>query len=122
MELASLCTLYEQEGPFATVCLESRSPTEDAEQQVRLRWDALRQVVVSVSHEVDERAREHTDRYEHGAHDQVIAGAQAPAQSNEMGAVGTLLLEHDRPATDEAVLWPYCCVSKHPLKTTQEAL
>lgn len=52
-----------------------------------------------------ERAHEYTERYEHGtAHDQAIAGAQAVAQATEMGAVGTLLLEYDRPATDEAAL------------------
>ena len=43
MELEALRTLYEHEGPFATIYLESRSPAADAEQQVRLRWDDLRQ-------------------------------------------------------------------------------
>lgn len=43
MELAELRRVYEQDGPFATVYLEGRSPAEDAGAQIRLRWDALRE-------------------------------------------------------------------------------
>ncbi|QYJ03490.1 hypothetical protein KUV85_14305 [Nocardioides panacisoli] len=42
MQLGDLRNVYDADGPFATVYLEGRSPAEDAEQQVRLRWDDLR--------------------------------------------------------------------------------
>ena len=42
MQLSTIRTIYDADGPFATVYLEGRSPAEDAEQQVRLRWDDLR--------------------------------------------------------------------------------
>lgn len=43
MELASLRPVYEQQGPFATVYLEGRSPGEDAREELRLRWRGLRE-------------------------------------------------------------------------------
>ncbi|WP_240979721.1 hypothetical protein [Streptomyces sp. HNM0574] len=43
MELSVLRPVYEHEGPFATVYLEGRSPSEDAHNQMRLRWKALRE-------------------------------------------------------------------------------
>lgn len=43
MELSVLRPVYEREGPFVTVYLEGRSPAEDADKQVRLRWKALRE-------------------------------------------------------------------------------
>ncbi|MBA8824183.1 hypothetical protein FHX42_001512 [Saccharopolyspora lacisalsi] len=43
MELTRLRSVYEYEGPFATVYLEGRSPGEDAGQQLRLRWKTLRE-------------------------------------------------------------------------------
>lgn len=43
MELARLRHVYEYDGPFATVYLEGRSPSEDAAHQTRLRWEALRE-------------------------------------------------------------------------------
>ncbi|GAA1846629.1 Vms1/Ankzf1 family peptidyl-tRNA hydrolase [Brevibacterium marinum] len=43
MNLENLRTVYDNQGPFATIYLEGRSPAADAEQQVRLRWDELRQ-------------------------------------------------------------------------------
>lgn len=43
MELAQVRHVYEHEGPFATVYLEGRSPGEDASNQTRLRWEALRE-------------------------------------------------------------------------------
>lgn len=42
MRLSTIRPVYDAEGPFATVYLEGRSPSEDAEKQVRLRWDDLR--------------------------------------------------------------------------------
>ncbi len=42
MELGELKSVYTHEGPFVTVYLEGRSPSEDAEKQVRLRWQNLR--------------------------------------------------------------------------------
>lgn len=43
MELASLRPVYDQEGPFATIYLEGRSPDEDAREELRLRWRGLRE-------------------------------------------------------------------------------
>ena len=43
MELTRLRSVYKAEGPFATVYLEGRTPGEDAEKQMRLRWQALRE-------------------------------------------------------------------------------
>lgn len=42
MQLETLRKMYDHNGPFATVYLESRSPAEDAEHQAQLRWDELR--------------------------------------------------------------------------------
>src|SRR5690625_7983151 len=42
MQLETLRKMYDHEGPFATVYLESRFPAEDAEHQAQLRWDELR--------------------------------------------------------------------------------
>src|SRR5690606_20264518 len=47
MELSLLRHVYDQEGPFATVYLEGRSPSEDAGTQTRLRWQALREQLLS---------------------------------------------------------------------------
>lgn len=43
MNFENLRTVYDNQGPFATVYLEGRSPSADAEKQVRLRWDELRE-------------------------------------------------------------------------------
>lgn len=43
MDLSRLRPVYEHDGPFATVYMEGRAPSEDAEKQVRLRWQALRE-------------------------------------------------------------------------------
>ncbi len=43
MQLSKLNTVYDHDGPFATVYLEGRSPGEDAAEQMRLRWRALRE-------------------------------------------------------------------------------
>lgn len=42
MQLAEVRNVYDHDGPFATVYLEGRAPTPDAEHEVRLRWDDLR--------------------------------------------------------------------------------
>lgn len=43
MKLTGIRRVYDQEGPFATVYLESRAPAEDAQTQMRLRWNGLRE-------------------------------------------------------------------------------
>lgn len=43
MNFETLRTVYDNQGPFATLYLEGRSPAADAQQQVRLRWDSLRE-------------------------------------------------------------------------------
>ncbi len=43
VDLTTLQPLYAAEGPYATVYLEGRSPGDDASQQVRLRWNDLRE-------------------------------------------------------------------------------
>lgn len=43
MNFENLRAVYDKQGPFATVYLEGRSPSADAEKQVRLRWDELRE-------------------------------------------------------------------------------
>ncbi|MGO2378343.1 baeRF2 domain-containing protein [Brevibacterium aurantiacum] len=47
MNFENLRTVYDNQGPFATVYLEGRSPAADAEKQVRLRWDELRENLAS---------------------------------------------------------------------------
>lgn len=42
MKLQTIREVQEAQGPVATIYLESRSPDEDAEKHLRLRWDALR--------------------------------------------------------------------------------
>lgn len=42
MQLADIRSIYDAEGPFATVYLQAQPATPNAEQEVRLRWDALR--------------------------------------------------------------------------------
>ncbi|WP_420099411.1 hypothetical protein [Corynebacterium sp.] len=43
MKLDIIRTLSDADGPFVTVYLEGRSPSEDAEDQLRLRWNAQRE-------------------------------------------------------------------------------
>lgn len=43
MHLSALRPIYKHDGPFVTVYLEGRSPSEDASEQIRLRWQALRE-------------------------------------------------------------------------------
>ncbi|MDS2172787.1 hypothetical protein Q7C18_08780 [Nesterenkonia sp. CL21] len=42
MQLTPIAQLIDHTPPFSTVCLQGSSPSEDAEHQLRLRWDALR--------------------------------------------------------------------------------
>ncbi|HLR44610.1 MAG TPA: hypothetical protein VK065_05410 [Brevibacterium sp.] len=42
MQLNEIRRVYDGQEPFVTVYLEGRSPAEDAQQQVRLRWEELR--------------------------------------------------------------------------------
>jgi hypothetical protein len=46
MQLSRLRPVYDNQGPFVTVYLESRSPAEDAPTQTRLRWQDLRKILV----------------------------------------------------------------------------
>lgn len=43
MKLDTIRNLSGADGPFVTLYLEGRSPSEDAENQIRLRWDAQRE-------------------------------------------------------------------------------
>lgn len=43
MQLAALRTVFAEPGPFATLYLEARPPSEDSDTQLRLRWSDLRQ-------------------------------------------------------------------------------
>ncbi|MET7638131.1 hypothetical protein [Streptomyces sp. NPDC005438] len=47
MELTALKPLYTEGDHFATLYLEGRSPAEDADDQVRLRWNTLREQLAS---------------------------------------------------------------------------
>lgn len=42
MDLSRLQSVYVHEGPVATVYLEGRSPAEDSGEQLRKRWEDLR--------------------------------------------------------------------------------
>ncbi|MDN6679907.1 MAG: hypothetical protein L0L17_09490, partial [Yaniella sp.] len=68
--------------------------------------EALAEELRSIASDVaNDRSQELTERYEHAAaHDQAVEGADRVARAAEMGAVETLLFEHDRSATDEAKL------------------
>lgn len=43
MKLDTIRDISDAEGPFITVYLEGRTPSEDAENQIRLRWNAQRE-------------------------------------------------------------------------------
>lgn len=51
MNFETLRTVYDNQGPFVTVYLEGRSPAADAQQQVRLRWDNLREELAAAEAE-----------------------------------------------------------------------
>src|SRR5699024_10069063 len=46
MQLSDIRHVYDGQAPFATVYLEGRTPAEDAQHQVRLRWEELRRGLV----------------------------------------------------------------------------
>ncbi|WP_150462255.1 baeRF2 domain-containing protein [Nesterenkonia ebinurensis] len=93
MQLASLRPIYEADPPFATVYLQAQPATASAEQEVRLRWDALRKQLTDA-----------------GAHDETLEALDTAVLSEEIAAVQTegrvlvanrsgLLLEEDFDAT-----------------------
>ncbi|MGC3022924.1 MULTISPECIES: Vms1/Ankzf1 family peptidyl-tRNA hydrolase [unclassified Brevibacterium] len=47
MNSSQLRKVYEQGGPYATVYLEGRAPSADADTQIRLRWSELRERLTS---------------------------------------------------------------------------
>lgn len=47
MDLSRLRPVYEHDGPFSTVYFERRGPGADAGEQIRLRWQQLREVLES---------------------------------------------------------------------------
>lgn len=47
MNSSQLRRVYEQGGPYATVYLEGRAPSADADTQIRLRWSELRERLTS---------------------------------------------------------------------------
>lgn len=102
MQLATLRPIYEAEAPFATVYLQAQPASASAEQEVRLRWDALRKQLA-----------------ESGAHDETLAALDDAVLGENITAVQTegrilvanrsgLLLEQDFDATrdggDRAIL------------------
>lgn len=73
--------------------------TDDAAAEETLA-EELRSIASDVA---NARSQELTERYEYAAaHDQAVEGADKVARAAEMGAVETLLLEHNRSAADEA--------------------
>ncbi|TLP77202.1 hypothetical protein [Nesterenkonia sphaerica] len=93
MKLAAIRSIYEAEAPFATVYLQAQSASPDAEQEVRLRWDALRGQLADA-----------------GAHDETLAALDSAVLTEDITAVQTegrvlvanrtgLLLEEDFDAT-----------------------
>ncbi|WP_255409137.1 MULTISPECIES: hypothetical protein [Kocuria] len=42
MQLAELRKIYDAEGPYATVYLETQEASEDAAKQIELRWNSLK--------------------------------------------------------------------------------
>lgn len=68
--------------------------------------EALTEQLQTIAAEVSEdRAQQLTERFQEArAHDRAAEGAAPVARAAEMGAVETLLFEHDRSAPDEAAL------------------
>lgn len=89
MQLNQLRHIYEAEGPCATVYLEARSPSEDAEHQVRLRWDDLKsQLADAGTHE------EALSALESAIITEDIGGVQAEGRVLVADRSGLLLEEH----------------------------
>jgi hypothetical protein len=102
VKLAAIRSIYDAEAPFATVYLQSQAASPDAEQEVRLRWDALRGQLADA-----------------GAHDETLAALDDAVLTENITAIQTegrvlvanrsgLLLEEDFDATrdggDRAIL------------------
>ncbi|WP_300344250.1 hypothetical protein [Nesterenkonia sp.] len=103
MQLAALRPIYQAQGPVATVYLQSQTAGANAEQQVRLRWDALRTQLTDAG----------ADEQTVSALDDAVLGAENVGTIRTEGRVlvagpSGLLLEEDFDATgaggDRAVL------------------
>lgn len=105
MQLAALRNIFEAPEPLATVYLQAQSVTPEAEHEVRLRWDSLRQQLADA-----------------GAHEETLEALdEAVLNSDDVGTIQAegrvlvadrngLLLEEDFDATgdggDQAILGP----------------
>ena len=84
MKLDIVRTITEARGPFATVYLEGRNPSEDAATQLRLRWDDLRGRLT-----------------ESGADDEILAAldevltGDSPDRAQEIQADGRVLVANE---------------------------
>ncbi|WP_147104843.1 hypothetical protein [Nesterenkonia populi] len=102
MQLSDVRSIFEAEGPFATVYLQAQPASPNAEQEVRLRWDSLRGELADA-----------------GAHDEALSALDSAILTENITAVQTegrvliankdgLLLERDFDSTrdggDRAVL------------------
>lgn len=89
IELSRFRPVYEAEGPFATVYLEARDPSEDAGDQVRLRWDAMKSELADAgAHEEAIRSLEDSILIEN------ITEVQAEGRVLVANRDGLLLEEH----------------------------
>lgn len=84
MKLDTVRSIADEQGPFATVYLEGRAPSEDAPDQLRLRWKALRE------HLSDNGATENALT----ALDDILTGS-APDKAREINADGRVLVAND---------------------------
>lgn len=102
MGLQTLRHIYAADGPFVTVHLEGRSPGEDAQEQVRLRWHQLRQEVVRDG--ADEMVVGHLD---HALSPEAITEVQTDGRILVANASGVLLDERWDAAlgTGDAAHW-----------------
>ena len=92
MQTATLRNIYEHEGPFATVYLEARSPAEDAEHQLALRWDELRNRLAQ-------------DGAIESALEQLDEAVRAP-EPTEVQATGKVLVANSRDVIFDQALTP----------------
>lgn len=125
MDLSALRSVYEHDGPFATVYLEGRSPGEDAATQVRLRWQALRERLVSAGAQaapldaIEEALRQHPAGEEQSSGRVLVAagtqvllheawdaalGAGDNAHWGELPELGAYVREADRAVRELVVV------------------
>lgn len=78
MHLSQIRSVYDRQGPFATVYLEGRSPSDDAPTQTRLRWKALRERLID--QEADTAALD------------ALESALAPEEAGEVQTDGRVLV------------------------------